>query len=62
MKTTEAYAIDNDDMHFTVECPTCNYELEYSGYFDSSEVDICSKCKTQFRISKLWLSEDDYIN
>ena len=62
MKTTEAYAIDNDDMHFTVECPSCNNETEYNGFFDSSEVNICPKCKVQFRISKLWMSEDDYIN
>ena len=61
MKTSEAYAIDNDDMHYTVECPTCSHEIEYTGFFDSSETDTCPKCKTQFRMTKLWMNESKFI-
>lgn len=61
MKKTEGNAINGDDMNWTVECPDCDYEIEYKGYFDSSDVNICPKCKTKFLTSKVWMDEKRYI-
>ena len=48
-----AHAIDNDDMHFIIECPNCGREHEYKGWFDSGDTDTCKGCKSAFRAEKL---------
>lgn len=59
--TVDGHAVDGDDMHWTVNCPTCDYEIEYTGYFDSCDINKCKKCSTRFTTSKIWLSETQYI-
>ena len=61
MNKTEGYAIDGDDMHWRAECPTCGSSYEYTGYFDSGEVEHCRKCGTDFKITKVWIDDKHYI-
>ena len=61
MKKAEGYAINRDDMHWTVNCPDCDYGIEYKGYFDAGDANICPKCKAKFLTSKVWIDEKHYI-
>ncbi len=54
------HAIDDDDMHWTVECPQCDKELEYTGYFDSSDENKCT-CGCVFKTERLYLENGGYI-
>lgn len=57
---TEAYSIDGDDMSWMVNCPNCDKYYEYIGFFDSSDITNC-KCGCNFKVSKLWLNENQFI-
>ena len=61
MRKVEGTAINKDDMHWTATCPFCDYEIEYKGYFESTDVCICPKCKAKFLTSKVWIDEKYYI-
>lgn len=58
---SEGFAIDGDDMHWTVDCPQCGKRYEYQGFFDSSDDTIC-QCGCTFKTSRVWLDESNYIN
>jgi len=60
MKTTEGQAIDECDDHWTVNCPDCDKEFEYEGYFDSDDITVC-KCGCKFKTTKVWINETQYI-
>lgn len=60
IETAEGHAIDGDDMHWTVNCPNCDIEIEYKGYFDSSDLNKC-KCGCRFTTTKVWIDEKYYI-
>lgn len=55
------YAIDGDDMHWTVNCPHCEKEIEYQGFFDATDKNECTKCGTEFYTNKLWINDNEYI-
>jgi len=57
---SEGYAIDGDDMHWSVECPSCDKELEYEGFFDPDDKCVCS-CGKVFYCNKVWVSESEYL-
>lgn len=57
----EAHAINNDDMHFVIECPNCQREHEYEGWFDSYDVSTCRKCGSIFRAKKLIMGDGSII-
>jgi ssDNA-binding Zn-finger/Zn-ribbon topoisomerase 1 len=61
MRKVDGYAINGDDLHWTVNCPNCDYEIEYKGYFDATDVNICPKCMAKFLTSKVWLDKKYYI-
>jgi predicted Zn-ribbon and HTH transcriptional regulator len=52
-----AFSIDNDDMHFTIECPHCLAETEYEGLFDSTDVTRCPKCDMDFIANRLIMND-----
>lgn len=59
--SVHGFAIDGDDMNWTVECPSCNNEIEYEGYFDATDICRCSKCNTYFLCEKVWLDDNTFI-
>ena len=60
MKKVDGFSIDGDDMNWTVECPDCQKEIEYAGYFDSEDLNKC-KCGCEFKTSKVWIDDVHYI-
>lgn len=58
---SQGYSVDGDDMHWTVDCPQCEKQYEYEGFFDSSDETICS-CGCNFLTSRVWIDEWNYIN
>ena len=56
----EGHAINGDDMHWTVCCPECEKEFEYTGYFDPADETKC-KCGCIFQTKKVWIDETHYI-
>lgn len=47
--------------HWLVNCPNCDKEFEYNGFFDSEEITEC-KCGTNFKTSKIEFENGDYIH
>jgi len=60
MRSADGHAVDGDDMHWTVNCPTCERELEYTGYFDSGDINKC-KCGTEFKTRRVYFDNDSYM-
>ena len=58
--SADGYSVDNDDMHWVVNCPICERELEYTGYFDSGDVNRC-KCGTEFKTRRVYFDNDSYM-
>lgn len=61
LKTVDGYAIQGDDMHYTTCCPECDNEMEWRGYFDSTDKYVCDKCHERFYVNKIWINEKEYI-
>lgn len=59
LKTTGT-ALDSQGEHWETECPKCGKELEYKGWFDSSDLCRCD-CGCEFYIEKVWLNDNEYI-
>ena len=60
MKIVDGWSIDDDDMNWTVECPECLKELEYTGYFEASDVNKC-KCGCSFLTRRVYFEDGGYI-
>lgn len=58
--SADGHAIDGDDMHWTVNCPTCEQELEYTGYYDSGDTNKC-KCGTEFKTRRVYFDNGSYM-
>lgn len=57
--TAEGHSVSGDDMHWTVNCPTCENKLEYTGFFDKGDINECKKCGCKFTTSKIWMDETE---
>ena len=60
MKKVDGHAIGDDDMNWTVECPECLKEIEYEGYFESSDLNRC-KCGCYFLTRRVYFDDGSYI-
>lgn len=60
MQNTIGYAIDDDDMHWEVVCPSCGKRLEYEGYFDSMDINECD-CGCSFLTDRVIFEDDSFI-
>lgn len=58
--TVDGHSVDNDDMHWTVNCPACGCEIEYTGYFDSSDTNKC-KCGNKFKTKRVYFEDGSYM-
>jgi len=47
--------------HWIVECPTCDRQTEYTGFFDSAETYKCNRCQTRFTVSRIKFTDGDFI-
>lgn len=55
------HSVDGDDMHWTVDCPKCDKEYEFTGYYDSGDTFNCPICKHTFRTIKVWIDDAHYM-
>lgn len=60
MKTAQGYFNDDDDMSWVVNCPDCDAEIEYEGFYDSSDVTKC-KCGCEFTTSCVYFSNGNFV-
>ena len=58
--TSDGIAVDGHDDHWIVNCPNCEHEFEYTGFFDKDDITKCS-CGTQFKTRRVWLDDETYI-
>ena len=58
--SADGHSCYNDDSHWTVNCPLCEKEFEYTGYFDSSEINYC-RCGCKFRTKRVYFEDDSYM-
>ena len=56
--TTEGTSIEED--HWTVTCPNCQKEYEFTGYFDSGEPIKCD-CGVLIKVTRIVFSNGEYI-
>jgi hypothetical protein len=56
----EGNSVDGNDDHWFVLCPGCEKEFEYTGYFDSGDVTVCS-CGCSFITTRVWIDEKTYM-
>lgn len=49
------------DDHWSVTCPHCEHECEYTGYFDADDPYKCQKCRKVFTCRKIVFENEDYI-
>ena len=57
----DGHSVYGSDDHWSVKCPNCDIEYEYSGFYDSGEVTHC-RCGCDFVTTRLWIDEDHYVN
>lgn len=57
---TEGKTVDDDENHWTIICPGCNTEFEFTGFFDPDELVDC-KCKTKIKVERIYFSNGNYI-
>ena len=60
LKVVDGVAIDDDDAHWMVNCPDCDREFEYTGYFDPDDLTKC-KCGTEFKTRRVYFENGSYI-
>jgi transposase len=46
---------------WTVNCPECQYEMEYMGYFDQEDVYICENCGEVFECEKIVFGDGSFL-
>ena len=51
-----------EDDQWLVVCPQCGHEMEYQGFFDSSDKYDCDRCRTVFLCSRIVFEDDSYIS
>ena len=61
MKTAEGNSFGGSDDHWIVNCPYCDYQIEYTGWFDPDDDCECPKCREHFKTIKVWIDEKHYI-
>ena len=60
MKKVNGFAVNGQEDHWTVGCPTCYKVHEFTGYFDPDDVTECN-CGCKFKTKRIWLNDKEYI-
>jgi len=53
-------AVNCEDDHWVVNCPNCEKEFEYTGYFDPDDLTKCS-CGAIFKKERVYFEDESYI-
>lgn len=60
LKHTEGHVINGDDMDWIVNCPECDKEYHFTGFFDKTDKTNC-KCGCTFVTDKVWINDKQFI-
>ena len=60
IKKVDGKSVDGQCDHWVVNCPNCEKEFEYTGYFDSEDLTKC-KCGAIFKTERVYFEDDSYI-
>jgi hypothetical protein len=58
--SVDGFCIDGEDDHWIVNCPECDQEYTYRGFFDPEDVTKCD-CGVTFTTKRVWVNDDEYI-
>lgn len=58
--SADGHSVNNDDMRWTVNCPDCEQQFEYKGYFDSRDINKC-ECGCKFKTRRVYFDDDSYM-
>ena len=53
--------LDEYGEHWGHTCPNCQAEYESTGFFDSSLIHNCNKCKKDYVVCRIYWPDDSYI-
>jgi uncharacterized protein (DUF983 family) len=54
-------AIDDHDDEWTVDCPQCGEYMHFRGFFDPEDECTCPRCKTKFKVERVYFSDGSYM-
>ena len=58
--SVDGYSVDGNDDKWSVNCPSCDNELTYVGFFDKDDENLC-KCGTRFRTARVIFENGDEL-
>ncbi len=61
IEKTHGTVLDEYGEEWFVLCPHCESEQEFVGFFDSSKSETCGKCKKEYIVSRIYFSDESYI-
>lgn len=62
MPKVEGTIINGNNDEWEAACPYCESMNEFSGFFDPQSIYKCINCVAKFQITKIWLTDSQYIN
>ena len=60
IQKVDGKSVNCQDDNWVVNCPNCDKEIEYTGYFDPDDLTKCS-CETTFKINRIYFEDGSYI-
>jgi len=60
VQKVDGKSVNSEDDHWVVNCPNCDKEFEYTGYFDAEELNKCS-CGITFKTNRIYFEDDSYL-
>ena len=56
---TTGTAITENDWH--AMCPNCEDILDFKGFFDPDDVNVCPRCNAEFKVVRVYFKDDGYM-
>ena len=60
IQKVDGKSVDGQEDHWVVNCPNCDKEIEYTGYFDPDDLTKCS-CGITFKTNRIYFEDDSYL-
>ena len=60
IQKVDGKSVNGEDDHWIVNCPNCDREIEYTGYFDPDDLTKCS-CGIIFKTERVYFENGSYI-
>ena len=60
IQKVDGKSVNCQDDNWVVNCPNCDKEFEYTGYFDPDDLIKCS-CGAIFKTNRIYFEDGSYI-